>query len=179
MIDDNEQEILIVESPATLSIGEQLRQAREAKKLTIAEVGALIRLAMDTLTNMEADNWEALHGRIYARGYLISYVKFLGLPEDALLSAFDIEYKPTETEKTGAQQSNKNTEFPWLPVIMIIIVLAITWFAYQQWQAAQNEETDAAAVIQGQSNEIANQQNTIDTFSGNVVDPLFNSGVEA
>lgn len=178
-MNDNEQEILIVESSATTSIGEQLRQAREAKKLTIAEVGALLRLAMDTLTNMEADNWEALHGRIYARGYLISYVKFLGLSEDTLLSAFEIEYKRTEAEKTGSQQLNNDTKFPWFPVIMIVIVLVITWFAYQQWQAAENDEAGAASLSQWQGNELNNKQNTMDSFSARVVEPLLNSRDEA
>ena len=178
-MNDNEQEILIVESSATPSIGEQLRQAREAKKLTIAEVGALLRLAMDTLTNMEADNWEALHGRIYARGYLMSYVKFLGLSEDTLLSAFEIEYKLTEAEKTGSQQLNNDTKFPWFPVIMIVIVLVITWFAYQQWQAAENKETGAASLSQWQGNELNNKQNTMDSFSARVVERLLNSRDEA
>jgi cytoskeleton protein RodZ len=170
MVGDNEQEISIVESLP--SIGEQLRQAREAKKLTIAEVAVLLKLAKDTLTKLEADNWEQLHGRIYARGYLKNYVKFLSLPEDTLLSAFDIEYKPTETEKTGSQQHNSKTEFPWFPVIMIIIVLVITWFAYQQWQVSENEETDATSVSQWQGNELGNKQNSVDTFSTSVVEPI-------
>ncbi|RKZ91602.1 MAG: hypothetical protein DRQ40_09690 [Gammaproteobacteria bacterium] len=169
MIDDKEQEILIGESSNSTSIGEQLRQAREEKKLTLAEVAALLKLALDTLTKLEADDWEALHGRTYARGYLISYVKFLGLSEDELLSTFNTEYKPTEIEKTGPQKLNNDTDFPWLPVIMIVIVLVITWFAYQQWQVTEN---DGASVSELQSNEPSNEQSAVDTFYSSVVEPL-------
>ena len=180
MIDDNEQEISIIET--STSIGAQLRQAREEKKLTIAEVVVLLKLSKDTLTNLEADNWEDLHGRTYARGYLISYVKFLGLPEDVLLSAFSTEYISTEIENTGSQQLSKKTEFPWLPVIMIVIVLVITWFAYQQWQAAVQEETDAASVSQLQDDSLGNEQNAdqakyTEYMQGNLIS--FSSGVKA
>lgn len=179
MIDDNEPEV-IVGSSASVSIGEELRQARETKKLTINEVAALLKLPIETVINLEADNWEQLPGRIYARGYLVNYARFLGLPEEAVLSTFNIEYKSTEIEKIGSQQNNNKTAFPWLPVIMIVIVLVITWFAYQQWQASETEATDgSAAVSQLQGIERVNKQNTMDTLSISVVEPIISSGEEA
>jgi len=178
MTNDTEQEISIVESSP--SIGEQLCQAREAKKLTIDEVAALLKLSTEIVTKLETDNWEQLPGRIYARGYLVNYVRFLDLPEQAILSIFNIEYKATEMEKTGSQQLKKNAEFPWFPVIMIVVVLVITWFAYQQWQASETEATDASSsVSQLQGDESANKQNIIDTLSFIVVEPMISSGGEA
>ena len=82
-----------VVADTVLTVGQQLKQAREAKKITISEVAAQLRLTKDSIIYLEKNQWDKLHGRAYARGYLSSYVNFLALPKDELLAAFNIEYK--------------------------------------------------------------------------------------
>lgn len=77
----------------TVSLGEQLRRAREAKKLTVEKVASELRVKKDIIRHLEAENWSALYGRTYARGYFINYVKYLGLPQNVLMATFNIHYQ--------------------------------------------------------------------------------------
>lgn len=87
----------------TVSLGEQLRRAREAKKLTTEKVAAELRVRDEVIVNLEAENWQQLYGRTYARGYFINYVKFLGLPQNVLMAAFTIHYKADDTTSDSGQ----------------------------------------------------------------------------
>lgn len=127
--DDNE--ITIEKKPR---VGERLRHARETKKLTIADIATELRLTTQTIELIENERWSELHGRAYARGYFSNYVKFLGLPEDELLAAFNIEYAGAEPSLLMVQHhvdiSNKKSS--WLPYLLFITVVVIAWFAYQK-----------------------------------------------
>jgi cytoskeleton protein RodZ len=121
------------------NLGEQLRQAREQKKYSIAEVAAQLRLTKDIVSHLENQQWDKLNGRIYARGYFASYVKFLGLPHDEMLAVFNLEYSASEPTLNLNQHRHGVNEspFPWLMLFFVVIVLLVGWFAYQQWQTAQ------------------------------------------
>lgn len=98
-------------------------------------------MTRSAIVHLEEQDWDKLHGRTYARGYFLSYTKFLGLPQDEMLAGFNIEF--TETDKRSPsvapiqQIKPAKSTFPWLPLILLITVAVLTWFAYQQWQATQ------------------------------------------
>lgn len=167
MTDDNEEIVVGSDSPG---VGERLKATREAKKITISEAAAQLRLSKETIVNLETEQWELLHGRAYARGYFASYVKFLGLPERELLSAFNVEYKVTEATLLSKHQFKSASKFPWLPVILFVLLLASTWFAYQQWQSSQLviDEIDNASPWE----QLDQQQSENDAFNASVVKPL-------
>ncbi|NQZ53824.1 MAG: helix-turn-helix domain-containing protein [Piscirickettsiaceae bacterium] len=168
MTDDNNDEIVVgSESP---SVGEKLKAAREAKKISISEVAAQLRLMKGTIINLEAEQWEQLHGRAYARGYFLNYVKFLGLPEREMLSAFNVEYQITEAAILSHYQIKPSSRYPWLPATLLIVVLAVTWFAYQQWQDSR-AYSDAADDVSPWE-QLNEQQNSDDVFNASVVKPI-------
>jgi cytoskeleton protein RodZ len=131
MTNVNDNEITIEKN---LTLGKRLCQAREAKKLTIADIASELRLSKQTIELIENERWSELHGRAYARGYFTNYVKYLGLPEDEFLAAFNIEY--TIADPTLSVTRNHveitNNKFVWLPSLSFIIVLVIGWLAFQQ-----------------------------------------------
>ena len=91
----------INEQGDALGLGERLKQAREAKKLSLDEVATQLRIAEKWLDSIEKEAWAALPSRTYARGYFISYVRFIGLPEDTLLNLFNLQYaEPAKAAST-------------------------------------------------------------------------------
>lgn len=127
----NDKEITITNKP---TIGERLRNARLGKNLTIADIASELRLTKQTIEHIENEQWSELHGRAYARGYFSSYVKYLGLPEDELLAAFNAEYAIDEPPLKVIHQKIEisNKKFVWLPSVVLVVVAVIGWFAYQQ-----------------------------------------------
>lgn len=136
MADDQEIELTISES-----VGERLQQAREEKKLTVLDVATQLRLVRESVLKLENNQWDDLHGRAYARGYFISYVKFLGLPEEEMLAAFNREYKTSSPEGSSLLTPHvaSTKSFPWGLFALIILLAVLLWFAYQQW--LQYDET--------------------------------------
>ena len=120
---------------STPGIGHRLQQARERKKLTVAEAASQLRFTRATVIHLEQEEWDKLHSRTYARGYLLNYVKFLGLPSDDMLAAFNVQYgeaeRPTNLLLTKTLPEDK--QFPWLSSLLIVIVLAIAALAFQYW----------------------------------------------
>ncbi|MDH5591339.1 MAG: helix-turn-helix domain-containing protein, partial [Gammaproteobacteria bacterium] len=167
MTDVNDDEATIIEPSNTISVGEQLRLAREEKKFTIAEVAAQLRLTRHTITHLEAEEWGKLHGRAYARGYFSNYVKFLGLPEDELLTAFNIEYKATEESLPPvAKQSLKNHKTAWILGAVTISMVFIIGITYQQWQASTDTDDNSTVSQWDRLND------AMDIFNASVVEPL-------
>ncbi len=71
------------------SIGERLRQAREAQNLTLEDIAARIYINPRYLKAMEAGNFAALPSRAQRRGFLRLYADTLGLDGEALLSEME------------------------------------------------------------------------------------------
>lgn len=168
MSDLHDEEIVIQEP--TVSVGEQLKLAREAKKMTVGEIAAQLRFTQETIINLEAERWEKLHGRAYARGYFLSYVKFLGLPEHDMLAIFNLDYKTADNASTAPRMFEpKRASFPWLQILLVIAVITATWFAFQQWQHSQSDSAKSDVV--SQLSQFLERQKS-NGFASSVVEPL-------
>src|SRR5438128_10125594 len=83
------QEDRVPSSPDDLlGIGERLRNAREAKGLTLAVAETLTRIRATCLAALEEEQVDRLPGAAYARGYLRTYALALGLDPDDLMEAY-------------------------------------------------------------------------------------------
>lgn len=60
-------------------IGASLREARERRGLSPADVQTSLRIRERYLTALEQERWELLPGEAYAKGFLRTYAEFLGL----------------------------------------------------------------------------------------------------
>ncbi len=71
------------------SLGERLRQTREARGLDPAVVAERLHLKQALVLALEAEDWERLPARVFVRGYYRNYARLLELPEEPLLREFD------------------------------------------------------------------------------------------
>jgi cytoskeleton protein RodZ len=77
------------------SLGEQIREAREAKGLSIADVAEQTRISALYLQSIENDDYKPLPGGIFNKGFVKSYAKFVGINEqDALAQYQKLTYSP-------------------------------------------------------------------------------------
>jgi cytoskeleton protein RodZ len=66
------------------SVGSQLREARNRRKLSLAEAEAEIKIRARYLQAIENEEWDQLPGDTYARAFIRTYGRFLGLDGDRL-----------------------------------------------------------------------------------------------
>lgn len=67
------------------TLGQKLKQAREAKRLTLEKVFEATRIRVPYLQALEADDLSSMPSPVQARGYLRNYAEYLGLNFDQLL----------------------------------------------------------------------------------------------
>lgn len=77
------------ERPDPIPPGRQLRKAREAMGMGVADVAATLRLSVATIDNLEQDRHDRLPPDTFVRGYLRAYGRLLKLDAEALVQAFD------------------------------------------------------------------------------------------
>jgi cytoskeletal protein RodZ len=84
----------------TQTIGQKLKQAREAQSLTLEKASAATRIRAPYLQALETDDLSLMPSPVQARGFLRNYAEYLGLDLDQLLDEMRAEPKPAD-EITG------------------------------------------------------------------------------
>jgi cytoskeleton protein RodZ len=70
------------------SVGEFFRQVRETKGLTLDEVASKTRIRTDFVKALEDGNFAKLPDQVFARGFVRSYARSLGLDEEDAIHRF-------------------------------------------------------------------------------------------
>lgn len=72
----------------SLTLGEKLRQAREDKGMSVGEVADATRIAPLYIESIDNDDYRALPGGIFNRGFVKSYAKYVGIDEQEALADY-------------------------------------------------------------------------------------------
>lgn len=122
--------------------GAYLRQAREAAKMSIADVASQIHLTAKYIQAMENDDYSKAPNRVFVRGYLRSYAKLLNLPIDEVLSAYDklglTEPEPEVASEVFVRRKALPLETltPWVVAIFLFGTVAML---FSWWYTQHNE----------------------------------------
>lgn len=71
-------------------VGEMLREARQRQGITFDQVEEEIMIKKRYLEAMENEEWSKLPGKVYAKGFLRSYARYLKLNEQAVIDLYDV-----------------------------------------------------------------------------------------
>lgn len=77
--------------PASLrggSLGTWLRQQREARGISLVEVGGRSKISRRYLEALEADRWDLLPAPVFTKGFLREYARIVGLDEDEVINLY-------------------------------------------------------------------------------------------
>ena len=72
----------------TETVGSTLRQQREKKRMSIAEVSRVTRIPVSTLESIEQDHFDDLPGEVFVKGFLKSYAQSVGLDSDDIVTRY-------------------------------------------------------------------------------------------
>jgi cytoskeleton protein RodZ len=72
----------------SLTLGEKLRQAREARGISISEVAEQTRISALYLEAIENNDYRTLPGGIFNKGFVKSFAKFVGVDETEALQDY-------------------------------------------------------------------------------------------
>ena len=70
------------------SIGQKLKEAREAKGSTLSQAASATRIKFQHLESMERDDFSKIAAAAYARGFIKIYAEYLELSPDPLIRLY-------------------------------------------------------------------------------------------
>ena len=121
------------------SIGEFFKQVRETKGLTIDEVAAKTRIRTDFVKALEDGNFAKLPDQVFARGFVRSYARSLGLDEDDAIHRFvqsagafydkQIErerLKVRQAEEERKRQSNRKAVAVAIGIAIVTLIFLLS-----------------------------------------------------
>ncbi len=145
-------------STDTLSLGQQLKQSREALQLSIEDVVQKTNLKKSHIESLENDIFILQNvAPTFVRGYVRNYLRFLRLPEDLASSVNYGEIKiPKEVlHKTSAGKVVQRSQNLWVKYLTIFVLLAAIgmtllwwWQDYQQEQENRDQFVNNAVPVE-------------------------------
>ena len=78
------------------TVAEQLRTAREARKLTIHAIAETTKIRSDHIRALEAGDFNVFTAPVYIRGFVRTYATLLKLDVPQVMAALDTELRQTE-----------------------------------------------------------------------------------
>ncbi len=71
-----------------MRFGEGLKSVREQRGIALDDIAVATRVSVRNLSALEAERFRELPGGIFNRGIVRSYARYVGLDEDATVTAF-------------------------------------------------------------------------------------------
>jgi len=136
MSDEIEGDAAVAGEAAASGVGAQLRAAREARGLSLAQVAAQTRIGLISLERIEAGEFHLLPGRIYATGFAKTYAKVVGLDANdvAEMVRFELGADPEVRALRPDFAPGDPTRAPsgrlvWFSLIAVALLLVGLFFA--------------------------------------------------
>ncbi|MFC7320513.1 helix-turn-helix domain-containing protein [Halobacillus campisalis] len=140
-----------------MEIGSRLREAREAKKLTLEEVQNTTKIQKRYLQAIENNEFGILPGKFYTRAFIREYASAVGLDPEQVMEEHKNELPSNEEEqvitysRVQQSKSEKNPSsgggfaksFPTiLTVFLVVGLLFAVWFFILQLSNSNNSAND-------------------------------------
>ena len=139
--------------------GQLLRNAREQLGWTREQVASRIHLRLTLIAAIESDTYDKHTSHTFIRGYLRSYAKLVGIPEETILAAYDkLGLTPPDNidmqsfSRRSRQQANDSRlkVVTWL-VILVLIALSVAWWWQSTARRSAGDEALAATEMSATS----------------------------
>ncbi|OOR98130.1 helix-turn-helix domain-containing protein [Haemophilus paracuniculus] len=157
-------------SENSLSLGQQLKKARESLGLSLDDVVQKTNLKKNHLESLENDIFILQNvAPAFVRGYVRNYVRFLRLPEDLVSTVNYGEVTiPKEVQKAAAsakvaQQSQKR----WLKCGSVLVLLGIIGMTGAWWWQEYKKDQESREVL---VSETTAEQTATNTPAANTVE---------
>ena len=128
------------------TVGDQLRAAREAKKVSLEDVAAQTRIPQRHLESLERSDWENLPAPTYTIGFAKSYASALGLDRtdigDQLRAELGGQRLETAQMEVFEPADPKRTMPKWLVLgalaAIILLVALMSWLSNRSLEGGDN-----------------------------------------
>ncbi|HUS60430.1 MAG TPA: helix-turn-helix domain-containing protein [Nevskiaceae bacterium] len=145
------------------TVGEILKEARLAKKISLKQVETSTKIRHDFLQALEENNFQKLPSLVSTRGFLKNYAEFLTLSPAPILAIFRRDFplrfggeKKGRIIPQGMVEPINKPKFRWTPKLTLISFLILFflglagWLGYQYFSLMKSPYLEIYAPKDGQ-----------------------------
>jgi cytoskeleton protein RodZ len=118
-------------SSAAQQIGQQLRDARIGRNLSLHDVADRLKLSLRQLEWMEDGEFARLPGATFVRGFVRNYARFLELDSTPLMALLEQEYPSQPQDRAPAMPpvaaANRAAVKAWWLVLPLVAMAGVIW----------------------------------------------------
>ncbi|MBP2654945.1 MAG: putative transcriptional regulator [Firmicutes bacterium] len=116
------------------TVGKILRTEREKQGLSLKDIEKGTSIRSLYIQAIEDDEYQALPGEVYLKGFLRNYANFLGLDQQEILNIYRQSQAPVELPQEQVEATNigggrkadyRNSIYGRWPVIVILVVIIV------------------------------------------------------
>jgi cytoskeleton protein RodZ len=132
-----------------VEIGNALRTARERQGIELGEVERQTRIRGRYLAALEAEKFELLPARAYAKGFLRVYADFLGLDGRLIVAEFDARFPDVEQPELAPARLSANVAPVWArrSPVLLVAGLAVVLLGVLAWRFEAAGHTPASPAL--------------------------------
>jgi cytoskeletal protein RodZ len=112
-----------------MQFGESLRKERELRGITLEDISAQTKVNIRFLEAIEHDDLSVLPAKAFAKGFLRSYARAVGLDEDLVLTNFEYCHQAIQPEHAQEQKA-KHVEGKQggrgVFIVLVVIILLLS-----------------------------------------------------
>ncbi len=156
------------------TLGEKLRQAREARDITISEVAEQTRISPLYIESIENDDYRILPGGIFNKGFVKSFAKYVGVDEQEALQDYSqlissqegLQEEDTKTYRPEVLTDDRVSSSSILTILVAVVILGLmTWGILAFVRYVQNNSVQTTANNSTNANNSANVNADTNTAS--------------
>ena len=124
-----------------MKFGASLRKERELRGITLEEISRHTKVHSRFLEAIENDDLSVLPAKAFAKGFLRSYARMVGLDEELVITNFEYYHRtmqpPKEVENTQ-KDSPKGSRYRMIFLTLLLIIAVLTAIIILYYQGYLN-----------------------------------------
>lgn len=150
---------------AVNDLGTSLAAARETRGLSLVDAERLTNIRIRHLAALERGDYDVLPGRTYARAFLRTYARALGLDADAMVAEFEAQVPDEEAELVPALPRRRSVPTGKLALVAVVVgaFAVIAWAGTSSHANRTPPPANAAPVVSQPVTTTTTQTTTVAT----------------
>jgi len=136
-------------NPTGDTIGEILKQTREAKQLSVEQVNRETKISLAVIKSLEQDDMDSFSSETYLKGFVKNYARFLELDPDQIGSKLSRQRGGTpdgkgtfwDIEEAVREEKLKSPRIMQrivLPILIVVIIVLTALFIHERSKKANS-----------------------------------------
>ena len=112
-----------------MKFGKSLRNERELRGITLEEISQQTKVHTRFLEAIEHDDLSILPAKAFAKGFLRSYARVVGLDEDLVITNFEYCHRTLQTDgntENLKKHPGSSSRYRLVFLLLVLVIVALT-----------------------------------------------------